>query len=127
MIKGIESVVLFSEKPKALADFYKDKVGLKLTLEAEIGEGEELFGFDFGGSSVGLYINHHSEIKGKTKDPKRIMFNLEVDNIESEVKILEKKGLKMIGMLHQVEGYGKIATFEDIDGNFFQLVQTRES
>ena len=44
MIRGIDNVTIFSEDAKKLAFFYKDKVGLKLTLEAQMGEkGEELY------------------------------------------------------------------------------------
>jgi len=41
------------------------------------------------------------------------------------VERLEKVGVKKIQDIYHVEGYGYIATFEDIDGNYFQLVQTK--
>ena len=127
MIRGIESVNLFSENAKKLADFYKEKVGLKCTTEAEMGEkGEELYGFEFEGGS-GLYIIDHSEVKGENKEPQRIFFNLEVDDIEKEAKRLEDAGVKKIQDVYHVEGYGYIATFQDIDGNYFQIVQVRDS
>lgn len=125
MIKGIESITLFSENAKALAHFYKDKVGLKMTLEAEVGEkGENLFGFEMKGSP-GLYVMDHAEIKGKQTDPKRIIFNLEVDSIEEEVKRLDDNGVKKIQDTYHMQNYGYIATFEDLDGNYFQLVQIK--
>jgi predicted enzyme related to lactoylglutathione lyase len=125
LIQGIESILLSSESAKKLAKFYTEKVGLKQTMEAEMGEaGEELFGFEMGKGSA-LYIVDHSDIKGKNKDSKRIMLSLEVDNIEDDVKKLEKSKVKKIKDIYHVEGYGKIATFEDIDGNYFQLVQVK--
>ena len=127
MIKRIESAGLFSEDAKKLAEFYRDKVGLKLTAEAEIGEGGEgLFGFEFGEGSS-FYIVDHSEIKGKNKEPKRMMVNWEVDNIEAEVKKLDQAGIKKIQDIYHMQDYGYIATFEDIDGNYFQLVQVKAS
>lgn len=126
MIRGIESILLSSENATQLAHFYRDKVGLKVTTEAEMGDRpDNLFGFEFG-EGCGLYIADHSELSGTNKDPKRIIFNLEADDIESEVERLEKEGVKQVGQLHHVEGYGQIATFEDLDGNYFQLVQVRE-
>ena len=126
MIQGIESILLFSENAEKLAKFYQDKVGLKQTMEAEMGEkGEELFAFEMDKGSA-LYIVDHSAIKGKNKDPKRVMLNLEVANIEDEVGKLEKSKVKRVQDIHHVEGYGKIATFEDIDGNYFQLVQVKD-
>ena len=87
MVKGIESINLFSESAKKLANFYSEKVGLKVTLEAEMGEaGEEIFGFDFGGGS-GLYVVDHSKVKGSNQEPERIIFNLETDNIEDRLLV----------------------------------------
>lgn len=128
MIRGMESVTLFSENAKKLAHFYRDKVGLKLGAEAEIGEkGEELYELKMGKGSSGLYIVDHSDIKGKAKEPKRVMVNLEVDNIEKEVERVKKAGVKLIQDIYHVQDYGQIATFADIDGNYFQLVQVRPS
>lgn len=127
MIRKIESILLFSENAENLAKFYKEKVGLKTTTEAEMGEkGESVIGFEVGDGAE-LYIVDHSEIKGKSKEPKRIMFNFEVDKIDDEVERLEKSGVNKIQDTYHIEGYGKIATFEDTDGNYFQLAQIRES
>lgn len=125
MIKGLESISLFSENAKNLADFYREKVGFKLTMEAEIGnKGENLYGFEFE-KGPGLYIMDHSKIKGKQREPERIIFNLEVENIEEEVKKLDTAGVKKIQDTYHMQNYGYIATFEDLDGNYFQLVQIK--
>lgn len=127
MIKGIESITLFSENAKKLADFYKEKVGLKMTMEAEVGEeGENLFGFEFEGGP-GFYIMDHSKVKGKNSQPERIIFNLEVSDIEEDVKKLDEMGVKKIQDTYHMQNYGYLATFEDPDGNYFQLVQIKAS
>ena len=127
MIRGIESVLLSSQHPKKLAMFYKDIVGLKLTLEAEMGDGnEEMFGFEIK-KGTSLYVLHHSKVKGASKQPERYLINFEVDVIEKEVKRLVKAGVKLVKDTYHVEGYGKVATFEDVDGNYFQFVQVRAS
>ena len=87
MIKKLESITLFSQNAAKLANFYKKVVGLKVTMEAEMGEGKtaaNLFGFEMKSGSP-LYIVDHLDIKGKAKEPKRIIFNLEVDKIDPEV------------------------------------------
>lgn len=127
MVKGLESLTIFSEDAERLAHFYQEKVGLKTTTEAEVGEGSDKFyGFEFGSGS-GFYIMDHSEVKDKNMDPKRIIFNLEVDDIEGDVKKLTDAGVKKIADTYHMQDYGYIVTFEDIDGNYFQLVQIRES
>lgn len=126
MIKDVESIILFSASAKDLANFYKYKVGLNQTMEAEVGEEEKaMFEFEFGEGKTSLYIMDHSNVHGKNNFPDRIIFNLEVDDIEQEVKNLDEKGVKKIQDTYHMQEYGYIATFEDIDGNYFQLVQIR--
>lgn len=126
MVKRIESILIGSEDAGKLAQFYKDVVGLKQSAEMEIGEEGEK-GYEFTMEGTSLYITDHSEVKGKNQNPERVMFNLEVDDIEKEVKKLDEKGVKKQQDIYHVEGYGLIATFIDPDGNFFQLVQVRAS
>lgn len=127
IIRGIDSVLLFSENARKLAEFYRDVVGLKTVSEWEMGKkGEAVFDFEIkqGG---GFSIIDHSDIKGKAKEPKRVIINFEVDDEEKQVNRLKKDGVKLIKDIYHVEGYGLIATFEDPDGNYFQLVQVRSS
>ena len=126
MFRGVESIILFSEDAKKLAEFYRNKVGLDMTLEAEVGEEDGgLYGFEFGEEKTGLYVMNHSKVKGKNTQPERIIFNLEVEDIEEDVKKLDKAEVKKIADTYHMQEYGLIATFEDIDGNYFQLVQIK--
>jgi len=126
MLRGVDSVLISSENPKVLADFYKDKVGLKQTEEIEYGEAGET-GIMFEVGNVSLAILPHSEIHGKNPNPARIMVNIEVDDAEAEAKRLADSGVKVIAEVYHIEGYGFVSTFEDPDGNYFQLVQVRAS
>lgn len=126
MIKGIEGIMIGSPNATKLAKFYKEKVGLKIAMEFEFGE-DKAAGFMFETKQgSGFAMMDHSKVKGKNTTPGRYIINFEVDNIEKEVKRLEKEGVKKITDIYHVENYGKIATFEDPDGNYFQLVKTRE-
>ncbi|MBI2327183.1 hypothetical protein HYU92_02585 [Candidatus Curtissbacteria bacterium] len=125
MITSLESINLFSESAKKLATFYMEKVGLEINFEGVMGEkGEELYELKLG-KGPSIYVIDHSKVKGKNKNPDRIIFNLEVDNIKKEAARLKKAKVKQIQDTYHVEGYGWISTFEDIDGNYFQLVQVR--
>lgn len=126
MIRGLEAVLISSQSAKKLAKFYREVVGLKQGMVMEIGEkGEEGYEFPLKGAS--LYILDHSKVKGGNKQPERVIFNLEVSDIEKEVKRLKKAKVKPTQDIYHVEGYGLIATFKDTDGNYFQLVQVRAS
>jgi len=127
MILSFEGLLIFSEDARKLADFYKNIVGLKLLDEMVMGEDEEeVFMFGTGNhDSPTLTIMDHTKVKGVNKNPERMIFNLEVDNIIKETKRLTDGKAKLIQDIYHVENYGQIATFADSDGNYFQLVQTR--
>ena len=124
MIRALEAVLLSSQDAANLAKFYREVVGLKQSSEMEIGDKGEK-GYDFDIKGTGLYILDHSDIKGKNVQGARLMFNLEVDDIEKEFARLKKEGAKVVQEVYHIEGYGLIATFEDPDGNYFQFVQVR--
>lgn len=125
MIQGLESIILGSANAKALADFYKEKVGLEVAMEFEMGDkGEKGYQLKMSSGS-GLVILDHSEIKGKNYQPQRFIINLEVDEIEKDVERLKSAGVKLVQDIYHLEDYGFVATFEDIDGNYFQLVKVK--
>lgn len=125
MIKKLDSILLNSGNAKKLAKFYEEKVGLKAAEVFEMGEkGEEAYMYDFKDGS-GFSILDHSEVKGRALDPKRVLLNFEVEDIDKAVATMKKNEVNMIQEKYHVEGYGYIATFEDLDGNYFQLVQVR--
>ena len=125
MIRGLESLNLFTENAKKLAAFYRDKVGLKVTFEGEMGENnEEIYQLALG-KGPNLYIIDHSRVKGKNKSPDMIIFNIEVDDIKKEVARLVRAKVKQVQKTYHVEGYGWISTFADVDGNYFQFVQVK--
>jgi lactoylglutathione lyase len=119
MIKGVNSVVIWTEDVKKLAPFYQDTLGLKAS-----DMGDEFAVFDIGGSQQ-LALGVHSEVKGRSKEPNRVMINLDVDDAQAEYERLKAKGVQFIrepssepaadGMI--------IATLQDPDGNTLQLFQ----
>ena len=124
MIRKLESVLLASPNAKKLAAFYREKVGVKFQFEGEMGDGDDVFGASWKGSSDFVVLDH-SKVKGKSKQPERYMINFEVDDIEKEFKRVKNAGVKVIAPIYHIEQYGHVATFEDIDGNYFQFVQIR--
>ncbi|PIZ97829.1 MAG: hypothetical protein COX79_00835 [Candidatus Levybacteria bacterium CG_4_10_14_0_2_um_filter_36_16] len=123
MIKKLDGVLLSSENTTKLVKFYREIVGLKQGMEFEMEDGKKVYSFD----DVQLFINPHSEVSGKNKNPERFMLNFEVDDIEKEVEKVKKAGAKQTQDIYHIEGYGLVSTFEDVDGNFFQLVQVKQN
>ncbi len=126
MIKRIEGVLLSSAQSRKLAKFY-EKLGVKIGQEWEMGDkGEPFFEMKLSSGS-NFYIGPHSKVKGKTKEPHRLMLNFEVDDIKSAVKKLKSLDVRIVADVYHMQDYGWVATFADPDGNYFQLVQTQAS
>lgn len=104
-----------SEDPHALGSFYRDVVGLPV--DEQIGE----HAFKVGGSH--FLIDGHSDVKGKTGEPARVLFNLFIDDIEAAHARLEAHGVPCIRTIEREPWGGIFSTFVDPDGNYFQLVE----
>jgi predicted enzyme related to lactoylglutathione lyase len=114
---NLNSILLFSEKPEELADFYK-----KL-----LGKAPEWSEMEFKGFQIGsgfLTIGPHKKVKGKNQEPERMMFNLESENVEDDFSKFKKMGAKVIADPYHPGEDKKmtIATFADPDDNYFQLI-----
>ena len=124
MVKSFENVTLGSANATKLAKFYQNKVGLKQSWDAVMGENSNVYGFTIG--KMDLVVIDHSKVKGKSKDASRVVISLEVDDLEKEFAKLKKAGVKVVTPIYHIEEYGYVATFADLDGNYFQLVKTQE-
>lgn len=111
----LNSLLVGSEDPQALSEFYTEVLG-KPSWEDE----------DFRGWQVGsgwLMIGPHSDVKGKNTMPGRIIWNFETPDVKGEFE-----RIKGLGVTVKQEPYNPgdstdmwLATFEDPDGNYFQL------
>jgi predicted enzyme related to lactoylglutathione lyase len=114
---NLNSLLLFSEDPKKLSSFYEKIFGKKPEWQ-EMG----YFGFKVGDGY--LTIGPHEKIKGINKEPERQMMNFETTEVKAEFDRIEKTGAKVIAKPYNPmeKGDGLLATFEDIDGNYFQII-----
>ncbi len=115
---NFNSLLIFSEKPKPLAEFYKKVFGSKPVWD---GEGYTTFKVGDGYITVGP----HSEVSGKSSNPQRIMFNFETTEVKKEFERIKKIGAEVIKepyTMGELEDDGLIATLADPDGNYFQLM-----
>lgn len=79
----------------------------------------------YAGFLVGkCFINfgNHDKVKGKSKNPERILINLETNNVKEEFVRIKKLGAAVIAEPYSAGSEYWIATFADPDGNYFQLV-----
>lgn len=106
-------------QPKAMAAFY-EKVFQKAP---------DMTDGDWSGWSVGkayFTVGEHSEMGGHTKDPGRVMFNLETKEVKEEFERIKGIGATVIKEPYEMGGMW-IATLADPDGNYFQLMSPWET
>ncbi len=101
-------------QPKVLAAFYETVFGKP----ADMLEGS-WSGWQLGNAFFS--VGEHSEMKGPAKDPGRVMFNLETDQVKEEFNRIKSAGATVIKEPYEMQG-AWIATLADPDGNYFQLM-----
>ena len=114
---AFNSLLLFSENPEKLADFYT-----KVFDQEQAFSDGGYHGFNVGQGMI--VIGPHDKVKGKNKTPERMLINFETEDLKEEFERIKKLGVKVIKEPY-APGESEemaIATFEDPDGNFFQLV-----
>src|SRR6266446_10087332 len=111
------SVMIGSEDPGTLSNFYTKVLG-KPAWDAD-----KWYGFDCGGSY--LMLGPHSEVKGHSKEPQRIILNFVSDNVQSDFKRVKGLGAIIIAEPYQPDKDSNpdtwITTFAGPDGNYFQF------
>ena len=113
---NLNSVMIGTKQPKVLAAFYEKVLGRPAGM---VDEKNGFFGWQAGAAY--LSVLDHSEMKGSTKEPGRVMFNFETTQVKEEYARIKALGGKVIREPYEMEG-GWIATLADPDGNYFQLV-----
>lgn len=116
---NLNSIMIGSHQPKVMIEFYK-KVFDKAP---DMSDG------DWAGWQVGkcfFNIGEHSEVKGKAKEPQRIILNLETSEVKKEFERIKKLDTQVIKEPYEMSGMW-VATFADPDGNYFQLMSPWDS
>lgn len=113
----MSNILVGSENPKALAEFYQKVFNKKPEWTDEHYTGFDCEGFFF---SVGP----HDKVHGKNTGPERLILGFEVKDIMAEFDRIKALGAKVVAKPYDPMGGDKpgIATFEDVDGNYFQLM-----
>ena len=74
---NFRSILVFSENPGVLVEFYKK------VFQSDVNwEGGDFKGFKVGGGEIAF--GPHGKVKGKSTNPERIMFNLETEDVKGE-------------------------------------------
>lgn len=111
---NFNNIMIGTMQPKVLASFYEKVFGKK----ADMADGG-YWGWQVG--TAFFTLGEHSEAKGKSKDPVRVIINFETKEVKQEFERISKiEGIEVIAEPYEMGG-GWIATLADPDGNYFQL------
>jgi predicted enzyme related to lactoylglutathione lyase len=111
-------VLIWTEATRfeAMTRFYRETLGL-----APRSRRGDFINFDWQG--VRLSIGVHDRVHGGTREPLRIMINLQVEDIRAAHRRLVGAGV-VFGRAPEQETWGGwVASFADPDGNTLQLMQ----
>ena len=109
------TVMIGTDQPDALARFYGDILGLQRVPR-----------FDdpvFLAAGAHIRILRHSAIAGPTPQPARIQINLFVHDVRTEWARIAPQGVPFVREPTLESWGGVVATMQDPDGNYVQLVQ----
>jgi len=119
MALNLNSIMLGSENPKRLADFYTGVLGAPNPDWSDDANG--WFGFQAGDGSVA--IGPHSDVTGKNQQPGRIMLTFATADVDGDFERIKASGAEVVAEPYEPAGGGgmRMCTFADPDGNYFQL------
>lgn len=118
---NLTTVMLFSDNPGSLAEFYK-----KVFEKDPDWEMDDYHGFGVGDAMI--MIGPHDKVHGKNQNPERIIINFKTPEVEEEFDRIKEIGAHVIAEPYHPgeEPDMWLATFADPDGNFFQLASPME-
>jgi predicted enzyme related to lactoylglutathione lyase len=113
----LSGVMLNTENPKKLAEFYTKILGKPGWQQGEM--------YGYGSSGNNIFIMEHSEVKGKNTMPARIMLSFAVADTKKEFEKVKSAGGEVVAEPYQPDKENSpkvwLATLADPDGNYLQL------
>jgi len=112
----LSGVLIGTEDPQRLKDYYTKLFGKPSWEEGGY------FGWQFG--AEGIAFGAHDQVKGKNREPGRVIWNLEVTDVKGEFGKLKAAGATVVREPYEPGGAGRgwVATLSDPDNNYFQLM-----
>ena len=122
-LRALAGVILWTEASRfpAMLEFYRDTLALTPRSVRD-----DFASFNWGSpelDAIRLNIVAHSEVRGPSRDPLRVMLNFLVDDIDATYDQLRALGVRFLRPPTEEHFGGRIATFQDPDGNLLQLLE----
>lgn len=113
---NFNSILVGSEDPQRLTAYYTKLFG-KPTMEDGGYTGWQL-------GTGWLTVGPHDQVKGKSAQPGRIIWNIESSDVKGDFARFKSAGAQVVREPYEPgpAGSGWVATLADPDDNYFQLV-----
>jgi predicted enzyme related to lactoylglutathione lyase len=117
---NFNSILIGSENPEPLVAYYTKLLG-----EPGFSEGGYT-GWQIGTGFV--TVAAHSQVHGRNPGPGRLIWNIETKDVKEVFERFKAAGAKVVTEPYEMEEApgSSIATFEDPDGNYFQVLTPME-
>lgn len=113
------SICLWSENYEKLAKWYEDVLGFKVNRRLTLPDDT---GVDFDFLPSYFYVGKHDKVKGKSKDPYRIMTGFNVESVSEAYNELKNKPVTFIAKPFEGPPGGFwCMTIADPEGNLLQF------
>lgn len=112
---NFNNILIGSEDPAKLVDYYTKLLGAPAMSEG--GYTGWMIGSGF------VAVGPHSEVHGRNPSPGRLIWNIATPDVKEVFDRFKAAGAIVVAEPYSFEGApgSLIATFEDPDGNYFQL------
>jgi predicted enzyme related to lactoylglutathione lyase len=121
---NLNSILIGSDQPERLAEYYTKLFGDPMWNE------NGYVGWMIGTGAI--TVGPHDQVKGQNAEPGRVIWNMSSADVRGDVERLKAAGATVVQEPYTPEGAPEdmsdflIATFEDPDGNYFQLMSPME-
>jgi len=117
-IRGLAGVLVWTDAARfdAMRRFYVEMLGLRARSDRR-----GFVNFEWG--DLRLTVAVHDGVAGGSREPLRVMLNLRVDDIDAAHAALVRAGVRFSRAPATEPWGGRVATFQDPDGNTLQLMQ----
>lgn len=113
------SVGIWSGNYEKLAKWYEEVLGFKVRSRLNL-PNDTVVDFDFGDTY--FFVGKHSEVKGKSKDPFRMMVGFNVASVSKAFDEIKDKDVTFIAKpFESPEGGYFCMTIQDPEGNILQF------
>lgn len=115
-VTGVAGVIVWTDRFGEMLRFYRDTLGLEP-------RGVKAAFANFAWGDFRLSVAAHDGVRGRARDPLRVMINFAVADVHAAHERLAARGVVFSRPPERERWGGWVATFADPDGNTLQLLQ----